>query len=133
MEVVLFMLASLVFLGSLGFCLMRVFSGGGREEAALRLIDVSERAAVREAAAAAATFRVVNARGECPAGRRTGDLVSIDAAGSVTPELCPPAEAVLRLAAQGAEEERQDWCCPIFDHQLAFQREPASQRQRKTA
>ncbi len=129
MEVVLFMVGTLVFLGGLGFCLMRVFTAGAGEEAAVSLVDVSERAAI-----AAATFRVVNARGVCPAGLRTGDLVSIDAAGSVAPELCPPAEAVLRLAAQtNGRKEGEEWCCPIFEHQLAFEREPAVQRQSEAA
>ncbi len=82
----------------------------------------SEQAQV-EPAAVAVTFRVVDVRGVCPLGRQTDDVVTVDLAGSAAPLLCPPAEAMLRLAAAEEEGESNQWCCPIFDHLLVFQRE----------
>ncbi|MBI4329042.1 MAG: hypothetical protein HY685_04155 [Chloroflexi bacterium] len=67
-------------------------------------------------------FRVVGAHGTCLIGRSLGDLVTVGAAGSVSPRVCPQAEAVLRLAAAGDGDVRE-WCCPIYDHLLVFRRE----------
>ena len=120
MEVVLFMLGSLAFLGGLLFCLVRVFAPGEREEAAAA-------PPVPQPVAEGLTFRVVNVRGVCPAGIRPGDLITLNAAGSTIPPLCAPAEAVLRLAATAGNGYQADgWCCPIFEHQLSFQREPTA-------
>ena len=75
-------------------------------------------------AAAPVRFQVVGARGVCPLGHREGDVVMVGAAGMVTPPLCEPARAVLRLAAgAGRESEVQKWCCPVYDHMLVFRRE----------
>ena len=80
-----------------------------------------ERAAVVELAT---RFQVVDVRGVCPLGRREGDVVTIGPTGSVVPQLCAPAEAVLRLAAAASEERAvKEWCCPIYDHMLVFRRE----------
>ncbi len=88
------------------------------------LLYVSDRDKGGEASAVAAAFRVVDSRGVCPLGRRSGELVRVDPAGSVVPQLCPPAEAVLRQAViTGQEQEVKRWCCPIFDHLLVFERE----------
>ncbi len=84
----------------------------------------SKEARVSQPAALAARFQVVNVQGVCPLGRRKGDLVTVEPAGSVVPQLCPPAEASLRLAAAaGEEQEVKEWCCPIFDHLMVFRRE----------
>ncbi len=81
-------------------------------------------ARVSQPAALSTRFQVVNVQGVCPLGRRKGDLVTVDPAGSAVPQLCPPAEAILRLAAAaGEEQEVKEWCCPIFDHLLVFRRE----------
>ena len=85
----------------------------------------SERAAASGSIVATASFRVVDVRGECPLGRQMGDVLSMDAAGSVVPDLCQPAERVLRLAATASDEQaNQHWYCPIYDHPLVFQRTP---------
>jgi len=87
----------------------------------------SEQAGASQSIRAAASFRVVDVRGECPLGRRKGDLVSVDRAGSVVPQLCQPAERVLRMAASDDEGPgTQRWCCPVYDHLLVFQRTPAA-------
>ena len=85
----------------------------------------SKEARASQPAALSTRFQVVNVQGVCPLGRRKGDLVTVDRAGSaVVPQLCPPAEAILRLAAAaGEEQEVKEWCCPIFDHLLVFRRE----------
>jgi hypothetical protein len=84
----------------------------------------SQEAEVSRPVASVARFRVVGARGVCPLGSREGDLVTVGPAGAVIPQLCPPAEHVLRRAASaGAEPEIKEWCCPIFDHLLVFRRE----------
>lgn len=89
--------------------------------------SVTERAAVSEVAAEAATFRVVDVRGACPLGRQTGDVVTVGRAGTVAPGLCAPAEAVLRLAAAiNGEQSVEQWCCPIVEHQLLFERQLAA-------
>ena len=83
----------------------------------------SEQAVAAQSISATASFQVVDVRGECPLGRRKGDLVSVDGAGSVVPQLCQPAVSVLRLAASDGEgPETQRWCCPVYDHLLVFQR-----------
>ena len=83
----------------------------------------SEQVAASQSIRTAASFRVVDVRGECPLGRRKGDVVSVDGAGSVVPQLCQPAVSVLRLAASDGERpETQRWCCPVYDHLLVFQR-----------
>jgi len=85
---------------------------------------LAERAQVSVAAAAGVTFRVVDARGVCPLGRRKGDLVTVEVGGPVTPALCPHAELVLRRAAIiGEEQPVQQWCCPVYEHLLVFERE----------
>ena len=81
----------------------------------------------REKAAAAVLeqpvrFRVVDSRGVCPFGYRKGDFVTVTVGSLVVPQLCPPAEAVLRLAAEA--DQPQDWCCPVYEHLLVFRREP---------
>jgi hypothetical protein len=123
METTLFVLGSLIFLGALSLSLVRVFSTGGRVEAVSRPLVATESERMPELAAAPVAFRAVGGRGECPLGRREGDVVVVDAAGSITPEVCVAAQTVLRLAAT-AEDQREvkEWCCPIFDHQLVFQR-----------
>ncbi|HEU4759792.1 MAG TPA: hypothetical protein VFT91_07400 [Dehalococcoidia bacterium] len=68
-------------------------------------------------------FQVVSTRGACPLGRQKGDVVAVGPAGAVVPALCAPAQAVLRLAAAGQEQEVKEWCCPIFDHMLVFRRQ----------
>ena len=84
-----------------------------------------ERAAASHPVGAAASFQIVDVRGECPLGRRKGDFVSVDPTGSVVPKLCQPAESVLLMAASDAEgSAAQRWCCPVYDHLLVFQRTP---------
>jgi hypothetical protein len=74
--------------------------------------------------ATAASFRVVAAQGVCPLGRQVGETVSIGSGGEITPELCRPAEAVLRLAsAADPQPGVKEWCCPVYDHLLVFRRE----------
>ncbi len=88
---------------------------------------VSERAQAAESAIETVAFRVVDAQGVCPVGRRQGDLVRVALAGSITPALCAEAEAVLRLAAAPeAEQKAKRWSCPIYDHLLVFEREPTA-------
>ena len=71
-----------------------------------------------------ARFRVVDSRGVCPFGYRKGDFVTVTRGRLVVPQLCPPAEAVLRLAADTGEEANvQEWCCPVYEHLLVFKRE----------
>jgi hypothetical protein len=70
-----------------------------------------------------ASYRVVDAKGTCLLGRQVGDVISIGAAGNITPHLCPHAEAALRLASTETEEATSEWCCPVYDHLLVFQRE----------
>ncbi len=85
----------------------------------------SERAAASQSIGVTASFRVVDVRGECPLGRQKGDLLRVDSAGSVVPQLCEPAERVLRLVASDGEGQAdQRWCCPVYDHLLVFQRTP---------
>jgi hypothetical protein len=70
------------------------------------------------------SFRVVGARGVCPLGREVGDVLTVDAAGSVTPQVCPHAEAALRAASlEAGEPGITDWCCPVYDHLLVFRPE----------
>ena len=69
-------------------------------------------------------FRVVDSRGVCPFGYRKGDFVTVTRGRLVVPQLCPLAEAVLRLAADtGGEVQVQEWCCPVYEHLLVFRRE----------
>lgn len=71
-----------------------------------------------------ASFRVVGARGACPLGRRVGDVLSVDAAGGVSPQVCPHAEAMLQAASlEAGESDVTEWCCPIYDHLLVFRPE----------
>lgn len=65
-------------------------------------------------------FRVVDVRGACPLGRRVGDYVTLRNGGTV-PEICPEAATVLRVAA--ADGHVKQWCCPIYEHMLVFERE----------
>ena len=73
--------------------------------------------------AAVATFRVTDIVGVCPLGYDVGTVISVDPSGVVQPRLCAPAETVLRFAANGEEDEVNEWCCPIYDHFLVFRRE----------
>ncbi len=83
---------------------------------------LEERAQIAAEVPAPARFQVVDTRGVCPLGHRKGDLLTVDAAGSVAPQVCPAAAAVLELAAD-SEEEVQEWCCPVYDHMLVFRRQ----------
>lgn len=66
-------------------------------------------------------FKVVDTRGTCTLGRKTGDVITVGPAGSVTPILCTPATVALRNAAVTAPKtEVDEWCCPIYDHMLVF-------------
>lgn len=66
-------------------------------------------------------FRVVDTRGECTLGRKTGDVIKVGPAGGVTPTLCLPAAFALRRAAVDASRGSVDeWCCPVYDHMLVF-------------
>lgn len=66
-------------------------------------------------------FEVVGARGVCPLGYHEGDVVTVGAAGGVTPRLCQPAQAMLRVAAEdSANGDVQEWCCPVYEHMLVF-------------
>jgi len=68
-------------------------------------------------------FQVVDSRGVCPFGHGKGDFVTVTRRGLVLPQLCPPAEAVLRLATEAGEEaQAQEWCCPVYEHLLVFRR-----------
>ena len=50
--------------------------------------------------------------------------VSVGSGGEITPELCPHAETVLRLASTEDEQPGvRQWCCPVYDHLLVFRRE----------
>ena len=83
-----------------------------REKSVPKLLDLPAR------------FRVVDSRGVCPFGYRKGDFVTVTRGRLVVPQLCPPAEAVLRLAADTGEEAKvQEWCCPVYEHLLVFRRE----------
>ncbi len=104
-----------------------------REAAGLHLVESAGEAAVpipiplhaREAPKpVAAAFRIVGAHGAiCPRGCGIGQIVTLDATGRTSPQLCPAAEAVLRMAASGeAAEPVKEWCCPIHDHLLVFRR-----------
>ena len=83
-----------------------------REKSGLKLLQLPVR------------FQVVDSRGVCPFGHRKGDLVTVASGRPLVPQLCPPAEAVLRLAAEAGEEaSAQEWCCPVYEHLLVFKRE----------
>lgn len=71
----------------------------------------------------AQAFRIVGARGSCLLGRRVGELLVAGGAGSVEPEVCPHAAAVLKTAAADGREGVEEWCCPVYDHLLVFRRE----------
>lgn len=69
-----------------------------------------------------AHFKVVDSRGQCTLGRKTGDVIKVGPAGGVTPLLCAPAAFALRRAAADASRGSVDeWCCPVYDHMLVFQ------------
>ena len=73
---------------------------------------------------AAARFRVVDTHGVCPYGRQKGDLVAVGPGDRMSPQLCPEAAQVLQLAVQGRDGQPvEQWCCPVYDHLLVFQRE----------
>ncbi|MFQ5473407.1 MAG: hypothetical protein ACE5FA_11060 [Dehalococcoidia bacterium] len=66
-------------------------------------------------------FKVIDTKGECTLGRRTGDVIKVGPAGGITPTLCAPAAFALRRAATDASRGSVDeWCCPIHDHMLVF-------------
>ena len=74
-----------------------------------------------------ARFRIVDSRGVCQLGYRKGDFVTVTPRRLVVPQLCPAAEAVLRLAVDaGDETQAQEWCCPVYEHLLVFRREQAA-------
>lgn len=76
-------------------------------------------------------FKAVAARGRCQLARREGDVFTVGPAGAVTPPLCGPAALVLRQAATMDEHSGvREWCCPIYDHLLVFQRVPTATHQR---
>ena len=76
------------------------------------------------ALAEAVSFRIVGAKGACPLGHKPGQIVTLSQEGHVSPQLCPAAEATLRIAAtDGKGQEVKDWCCPIYDHMLVFRRQ----------
>ena len=81
-----------------------------------------ERVVRRERPPEEASFRVVATRGACPLGYGKGSVVTVSAAGDLSPELCAAAVAALRLAS-GAVEPVDEWCCPVYDHMLVFRRE----------
>ena len=66
-------------------------------------------------------FRVVHTMGTCPLGHSTGDVIAVNASGSVEPVVCPEAAAMLQMAARDGHVAR--WCCPIYDHMLIFRKE----------
>ncbi len=80
--------------------------------------------AEKPGSAGVTAFRVTGTRGLCPRGRRDGDLLLLDTAGGITPEVCPLAAAVLNTAARDGVHQVEEWCCPVFDHLLVFRREP---------
>src|SRR5574341_2440930 len=63
-------------------------------------------------------FRVVHTMGTCPLGHSTGDVIAVNASGSVEPMVCPEAAAMLQIAARDGHVAR--WCCPVYDHMLVF-------------
>ncbi|MBC8279646.1 MAG: hypothetical protein H8E48_02565 [Chloroflexi bacterium] len=67
-------------------------------------------------------FKVVGTRGICPRGLTEGDFLKAGADGSIAPALCAEAEAVLRMAA-GVDIDVKEWCCPIYDHLLVFEKQ----------
>ena len=68
-------------------------------------------------------FRVVDTRGACPLGWQMGDVATVGD-DAVSPQLCPEAAAVLRLAASGRESQPvEEWCCPVYEHMLVFRHE----------
>lgn len=69
-------------------------------------------------------FRVVDTLGACPLGRGLGDVITLAPGRAAEPRVCPEAEAVLRLAALDARDVNR-WCCPIYDHMLVLNKEPA--------
>jgi hypothetical protein len=74
----------------------------------------------RQAEAHGVIFRVVETHGVCPLGRRIGDYVTVRNGGTA-PDICPEAAGVLRLAARDGQVKQ--WCCPIYEHMLVFERE----------
>jgi hypothetical protein len=69
----------------------------------------------------AVSFRVIDNRGVCPAGRREGDLITVTG-GATDLFVCEEARAVLRMAASERYNGRE-WCCPVNEHLLVFKRE----------
>ena len=67
-------------------------------------------------------FQVVDTRGACPLGHRTGDVIAVDAEGWTAPAVCPEAAAVLQMAARDGQNVEQ-WCCPVYDHMLVLEKE----------
>jgi len=67
-------------------------------------------------------FRVVETRGVCPLGHRTGDVMMVSG-NDVSPLVCAEASAVLRAASAADGEAARKWCCPVYDHLLVFERE----------
>ena len=73
----------------------------------------------------AISFRVVDTLGACPLGRRLGDVITVTPGHPTTPQVCPAAETVLRLAAADGRDVNR-WCCPIYDHMLVLEKVPAA-------
>ncbi len=70
-------------------------------------------------------FRVVETRGDCPLGHRTGDVLTVSG-GNVSPFVCPEASAVLRAASTADGDPARKWCCPVYDHLLVFEKQRAA-------
>jgi uncharacterized repeat protein (TIGR04076 family) len=70
-------------------------------------------------------FRVVETRGVCPLGHRTGDVLTVSGA-DVAPFACPEATAVLRAASEADGDPARKWCCPVYDHLLVFEKQRAA-------
>jgi hypothetical protein len=73
-----------------------------------------------------ASFRVIEVDGACPRGFGVGDRITLGRSGALSPVLCDHAAAALRKAAGDANPGVQQWCCPVQDHRLIFEREFAS-------
>lgn len=70
-------------------------------------------------------FRVVETRGVCPLGRRTGEVLMVSG-GNVSPFVCPEASAVLQAATAADGDPARKWCCPVYDHLLVFEKQRAA-------
>lgn len=70
-----------------------------------------------------ASFRVIDGRGRCLRGYGVGEVFRVGADGKVFPSVCEHAETVLKqAAASGDDYDLTEWCCPVYEHLLVFQR-----------